>query len=88
MLTELAYWQLFLSRDLVQDQPLPWQKAQTKLTPGRALQSMGPLFVWLRSQTCPVKQRGKSPGWPRGRKRGPAAQFKAVKRGKKRAKSA
>jgi len=88
LLTELAYWQLFLARDLVQDQPLPWQKAQTKLTPGRVLQSMGPLFAQLPSPTCPVKQRGKSPGWPKGRKRSPPPRFKAVKRGKKLEKSA
>jgi hypothetical protein len=88
LLTELAYWQLFLARDFVQDQPLPWQKAQTKLTPGRVLQSMGPLFAQLRSPTCPVKQRGKSPGWLKGRKRSPPRRFKVVKRGNKLAKSA
>ena len=87
-LTELAYWQLFLARDLVRDRPLPWQKAQTNLTPGRVLQSMGPLFAQLGSPTCPVKRRGKSPGWKKGRKRSPPPRFKVVKRSKKRAKSA
>jgi hypothetical protein len=87
-LTELAYWQLFLARDLVRDQPLPWQKGQTQLTPGRVLQSMAPLFAQLGSPTCSPKRRGKSPGWPRGRKRSPPPRFKVVKRGKNRAKSA
>lgn len=30
-LVDLAYWQLFLARPLVQNQPLPWQKPQTNL---------------------------------------------------------
>ena len=68
--------------------PLPWQKAQTDLTPGRVLQSMGPLFAQLGSPTCPVKQRGKSPGWSKDRKRSPPPRFKVVKRNKKRARSA
>jgi len=87
-LTDLAYWQLFLARELVRDQPLPWQKAQTKLTPGRVLQSMGPLFAQLDSPTCSVKRRGKSPGWTKGRKRSPPPRFKVVKRDVKQAKSA
>jgi len=88
LLTDLAYWQLFLARDLVRDQPLPWQKEQTKLTPGRVLQSLGPLFAQFGSPTCAVKRRGKSPGWPKGRMRSPPPRFNVVKRGKKLAKSA
>ena len=82
-LTDLAYWHLFLARDLVRDQPLPWQKAQPQLSPGRVLQSLGPLFALFGSPTCAVKRRGKSPGWPKGRKRSPPPRFKVVKRGKK-----
>jgi hypothetical protein len=85
-LTEMAYWQLFLARDLVRDQPLPWQKVQTNLTPGRVLQSIGPLFAQLGSPTCPVKRRGNSPGWMKGRKRSPPPRFKVAKRGRKQAK--
>jgi len=32
-LVTLAHWTLYLARDLVQDQPLPWQPAHTRLTP-------------------------------------------------------
>ena len=41
MLVTLAHWELFLARDVVQDQPLPWQPPQTQLTPelGRPFQS-------------------------------------------------
>lgn len=87
-LTDLAYWHLFLARDLVRDQPLPWQKAQAQLTPGRVLQSLGPLFAQFGSPTRSVKRRGKSPGWPKGRKRSPPPRFKVVRRGKNKAKSA
>lgn len=34
-LVALAHWMLFLARPLVQNHPLPWQKAQTRLTPQR-----------------------------------------------------
>jgi len=86
-LTDLAYWQLFLARDAVRDHPLPWQKAQAQLTPGRVLQSLGPLFAQFGSPTGSVKRRGKSPGWPKGRKRSPPSRYKVVKRGHKLAKS-
>ena len=35
ILVDIAYWRVFLARDLAQDRPLPWQKPQTDLTPGR-----------------------------------------------------
>jgi len=87
-LIDLAYWQLFLARELVRDRPLTWQNTQTKLPPGRVLQSIGPLFAQLGSPTYPVKRRGKSPGWTKARKSRPPPGFKVVKRGKKQAKSA
>jgi len=34
-------WQLWLARNIVSDNPLPWQKSIDKLTPGRVAQSMG-----------------------------------------------
>lgn len=34
-------WELWLARDIVLDNPLPWQKSVEKLTPGRVAQSMG-----------------------------------------------
>lgn len=34
-------WKLWLTRDIVDDNPLPWQKSQAKLTPGRVAQAMG-----------------------------------------------
>ena len=87
-LVEMAYWLLFLARHLVRDQPLPWQKSQAQPTPGRVLQSIGPLFAQFGTPTRQVKLRGKSPGWPKGRKRDPPQRFEVVKRGKNRPQTA
>jgi len=86
-LVDIAYWQLFLARRLVTDQPLPWQKAQDNLTPGRVLHGMGSLFSLIGTPAKSVKTRGKSCGWPKGRKRSPPTRFKTVKRGRKAMKS-
>jgi hypothetical protein len=80
---DVAYWQLFLARQLVVDRPLPWQKPQQKLTPGRVLQAVSLLFAKISTPTQPVQTRGKSPGWPKGRKRSPPPRYKTVCRGRK-----
>ena len=82
-LIDIAYWMLYLGRELVQDCRLPWQKPLKTLTPGRILQSFQLLFPQIGTPTCLVKKRGKSPGWQKGRKRSPPQRFKTVKRGKK-----
>jgi hypothetical protein len=82
-LVDIAYWQLFLARHLVIDRPLPWQKPQAQLTPGRVLQAMALLFPLIGTPTRSVKVRGKPRGWPTGRKRSPPTRFKTVKRGRK-----
>jgi hypothetical protein len=87
-LVDLAFWQLFLARDLVQDQPLPWQKAQSTLTPTRVLHSFASLFAQLGSPTRSPKARGKSPGWPPGRVRTRPQRHQPTKRSKKGVKSA
>ena len=82
-LVDIAYWQLFQARQLVADRPLPWQKSQKNLTPGRVLQAMALLFATIGTPSQSVQTRGKSPGWPKGRKRSPPPRFKTVRRGKK-----
>ena len=82
-LVDFAYWQLFLARPLVQDNPLPWQKPQTALTPYRVKQGLAPIFCQIGTPALPPKTRGKSPGWPPGRPRTKPKQFKAIKRAKK-----
>jgi hypothetical protein len=62
----LVTWQLWLARQLAAQRPLPWQKAQTKLTPGRVAQSFGSILAVLGTPAQPPKLRGKSPGWQAG----------------------
>ncbi len=83
----LLSWQLWLARDLVNDRPLPWQKPQTQLTPGRVAQSMPTLFIQLGTPAQVPKPRGKSPGWipgqvPTPRVRAPIVKKRCSKRKK------
>jgi len=87
-LIDLAHWQLFLARDLVRDQPLPWQPAQEKLTPERVRQSLGGLFRQIGTPAAPPQMRGKSPGWPKGRPRTRLKRYKVVKKTKSKSKAA
>jgi hypothetical protein len=64
-------WELWLARTLVEDQPLPWQKSQTQLSPGRVCQSLQNFLVAIGTPTRLCKTRGKSPGWFPGRPRTP-----------------
>ena len=79
-LVALALWLLYLSRPIVKDQPLPWQKPQSELTPQRVQQSLPLIFWQFGSPARPPKRRGKSPGWPKGRPRTPKQRFKVVKK--------
>lgn len=88
MLVNLAQWQLSLARDLVRDNPLPWQPAQEKLTPERVLQGLGGLFRQIGTLTVPPQTRGKSPGWTKGRPRTRPKRHRVVKKAKKKAKAA
>jgi hypothetical protein len=88
MLVSLAQWQLFLGRDLVKDNPLPWQPAQHELTPERALQGFGGLFRQIGTPAAPPQPRGKSSGWPKGRPRTRPERHRVVKKGKKKPQSA
>ena len=80
LLVDIAYWCLFLAKDLIPDQPYPWQKKQVSRTPGRVLKAFKTLFANLDPLTQPPKVRGKSPGWPKGRSRTPKKRFEVVAR--------
>lgn len=83
-------WELWLARTIVTDYPLPWQKPQAHLSPGRVCQSMQNILVAMGTPTRPCKTRGKSPGWPKGRPRTPrppqglirSAQWKTIRQRK------
>jgi hypothetical protein len=88
LLVDIALWQVFLARALVTDHPLPWQKPQARLTPGRVMRGLGALFVQIGSPTRAPQTRGKSPGWPTGRSRTRPKRFNVLKRGRKQAQKA
>jgi hypothetical protein len=79
-LVALAVWLLFLSRPIVKDRPLPWQKPQNNLTPQRVQQSLPLIFAQFGSPARKPKLRGKSPGWPKGKRRTSKQRFKVVKK--------
>lgn len=76
----LMTWELWLARDLVNDNPLPWQKQLTKLTPGRVAQAMPGILVRVSTPAKPPKPRGKSPGWKPGQKRQRRIRYPIVKK--------
>ena len=79
-LVALAVWLLYLSRPIVEDQPLPWQKPQSQLTPQRVQQSLPLIFAQFGTPARIPKTRGKPPGWQKGRPRTPKQRFKVVKK--------
>lgn len=79
-LMPLLSWQVWLARELVSDCPLPWQKPQTALTPGRVAQSMAGLFATIGTPAQVPKLRGKSPGWTKGQQRTPRVRAPIVKK--------
>lgn len=82
-LMPLMTWELWLARDIVSDSPLPWQKRQTKLTPGRVSQALGGVLALIGTPAQPPKPRGKSPGWPTGQPRQRRTRYPVVKKGTK-----
>jgi hypothetical protein len=79
-LLPLMTWQLWLTRDFVTDNPLPWQKPKPKLSPGRVAQAMGEVFAAIGTPAVPAKPRGKSPGWPEGQTRTRRIRYPIVKK--------
>ena len=84
----LITWELWQARDIAADHPLPWQKPQAKLTPGRVCQGMGAVLAVIGTPACEPKPRGKSPGWPKGRPRKRRERYPVVKKSQKRKKKA
>ena len=79
-LMPLMSWQLWLARDLVIENRLPWQSATIDLSPGRVAQSMLWLLVDIGTPAKLPKQRGKSPGWEIGKVRTKAPRYPTVKK--------
>lgn len=79
-LMPLMTWELWLARDIVADNPLPWQKSMDKLTPGRVAQAMGGVLAVIGTPTQPPKPRGKSQGWTPGKRRSRKNRYPTVKK--------
>lgn len=79
-LMPLITWELWLARPLGVDKPLPWQKKQETMTPGRVCQGMNDIFAEIGTPVRLPKPRGKSPGWPKGRQRARRKRFNVVKK--------
>jgi hypothetical protein len=79
-LMPLLTWELFLSREAIQDRPLPWQKDQSVPTPGRVKQSLGGLWARIGTPVREPKPRGKAPGWTTGRPRMPILRFSIIRK--------
>ncbi|BAY50290.1 hypothetical protein SAMD00079811_79190 (plasmid) [Scytonema sp. HK-05] len=73
-------WELWLARDIVCDNPLPWQKTLTQLTPGRVAQAMGGILALISTPASPPKPQGLSPGWKTGQSRQRRIRYPIVKK--------
>jgi len=85
-LMPLLSWELWLARDIVTDNPLPWHKPIDTLTPGRVAQAFAGVLAAIDTPAQAPKQRGKSPGWPPGQTRQPRTRYPLVKKGSNRVK--
>lgn len=86
----LVVWQLWLAKDIVADQRLPWERELpvSQLSPGRVRRAIGPILAVLSHPQAPPQRRGKSPGRAAGCCPGHRTRYKVVKSPKKAAKSA
>lgn len=79
-LVSLAMWMLYLARPIVQDQPLPWQRPQRDLTPGRVKRGIGTVFRAIGNPASSPKPRGIPPGWPKGKPRKQRERFTVIRK--------
>ncbi len=81
-LMPILTWQLWLARELIEDNPLPWPKPLPieKLTPGRVAQSFLGLLAAIGTPAKSPKPRGKSTGWEKGQKRNKKPRYPVVKK--------
>jgi hypothetical protein len=82
-----GYTQLRLAREVVADKRLPWQRPRPpgRLTPVRVRRGFPRLLLTLSSPAATPKPSGRSPGRPKGSRRGPAVRCPAIKKPTKKA---
>jgi hypothetical protein len=79
-LMPIMTWELWLARDIVADNPLPWQKLLVSLTPGRVAQAMESILTTIGTPARLPKPRGKSPGWKLGQPRQRRIRYPVVRK--------
>jgi hypothetical protein len=79
-----AYTQLRLAREITNDQRLPWERPRppSRLPPSRVRRGFPQLLAALGSPAATPKPAGRSPGRPKGSRRGPATRHPAIKKTK------
>lgn len=86
---KLAYWQLYVSRNVVECDVRPWERykpqppADQPATPSQTRRAFGRLLPDLGTPTRAPQPRGKSPGRPRGYQPEPRKRFPVVYKGRK-----
>ncbi len=80
-LMPLLSWQLWLARSAASDCPLPWQKPNHNLPPGRVANCFAALLARIGTPATTPKPRGKSPGWTPGRPKPQRTYYPIVKKG-------
>ena len=85
----LAYWNLYLCRDIVEHSLRPWERYKPAppvgqpATPSQARRGFGRLLPELGTPAKPPQPRGKSPGRPKGYRPEPRQRFQVVYKGRK-----
>jgi Transposase DDE domain len=76
-----GYTQLRLARGIVTDLRLPWERplAQDRLTPERVRRRFRAVLAAVGTPASAPKPHGRSPGRPKGTRRGPAPRHPAIK---------
>jgi len=85
----LAYWNLYVCRDIVERSLRPWERYKPAppvgqpATPSQARRGFGRLLPELGTPAKPPQPRGKSPGRPSGYRPEPRQRFQVVYKGQK-----
>lgn len=79
-LMPLMSWQLWLARSECIDSPFPWQKPLSDKTPGRVANAFAVILATIGTPAEDPKPRGKSPGWPKGKRRTRRPRFPTIKK--------
>jgi hypothetical protein len=74
--------QLLLAKELGEACKYPWESTQRPVTPRQVRRVMPRILQQLGTPAGRAKPRGKSPGWPKGRKRTLAPRFPVVRKPK------